>query len=441
MTGVDINIMVCYTERVTANALYLQKGSNYMYTLYGDGVHDDTLALQELLDTKKEIILPEPDAFYLVSKTLLIGSNTRLVLPRFAEIRLKDGSNCPLLRNKTVDKPAERLPAGLGAWQKFLALHENKYSPDPEDTTVNIEIVGGIWNFNNMGQNPNPLQSKDMSIPDFTGYGMLFHNVKNFRLSSLTLKDPTNFAVTLDRTSYFNVDDITFDYNNGNPVSLNMDGIHVNGNCYFGCIRNLRGACRDDLVALNADEGSGGPISDILVDGVFAEECHSAVRLLSVKYPVERVRITNVYGTYYQYCVGISKFYPGEHASFFDAITLDHIYAAKAERKPHLHPNPKGYVYPLIWVEGNLRVRNLSVTALHRREYNVAVETLHIGPNTAIENLILDDITEENRSGLEMPFLVNKGKVICGTVRNVRAEGAIVNAGEMPGDMLTALGV
>ena len=77
-----------------------------MYTLFGDGVHDDTKAIQELLDKGGEVVLPAPEAFYLVSKTLLIGSYTRLTLPRFAEIRLKDGSNCPILRNKTVDKPA-----------------------------------------------------------------------------------------------------------------------------------------------------------------------------------------------------------------------------------------------------------------------------------------------------------------------------------------------
>ena len=409
-----------------------------MYTLFGDGVHDDTKAIQELLDKGGEVVLPAPEAFYLVSKTLLIGSYTRLTLPRFAEIRLKDGSNCPILRNKTVDKPAERLPAGQNAWQRFLAHHENKYSPDPEDTTVNIEIVGGIWNFNNMGQNPNPLQSKDMSIPDFTGYGMLFHNVKNLRLSSLTLKDPTNFAVTVDRTSYFNVDSITFDFNDGNPFSLNMDGIHVNGNCHFGCIRNLRGACRDDLVALNADEGSGGPITDILIDGVFAEECHSAVRLLSVKYPVERVRITNVYGTYYQYCVGISKYYPGENVGGFDAISIDHIYASKAVRKPNLYPYPNSYVYPLIWVEKDIRVRNLSVTELHRREYNVAVETLHIGPNTTVENLILDGITVENHTDAQMPFFVNKGTVGRLEARSIRVDGSFIGKEELSMTLNTA---
>jgi len=407
-----------------------------MHTLYGDGFHDDTLAIQELLDTKKEVILPEPKAFYLVSKTLIIGSNTRLVLPRFAEIRLKDNSNCPILRNNTVDKPAERLPEGQSQWQRHLALHENKYSPDSEDTVTNVEIVGGIWNFNNLGQKPNPLQSKDFSIPDFTGYGMLFHNVKNLRLSSLTLKDPTNFAVTIDRTSYFNVDDITFDYNDGNPYSINMDGIHVNGNCHFGVIRNLRGACRDDLVALNADEGSGGPITDIMIDGVFAEECHSAVRLLSVKYPVERIHITNVFGSYYQYCIGLTKFYPGANTGGFNSISIDHIYASKATRKLNLYPYPNSYVYPLIWIEKDIAVRDLSISTLRRQEFNVPVETLHIGSNTTVEHLILDDIIVENKTGQEMPFFVNKGTVKTISARNVCADGAVINNGEMPGEFM-----
>ncbi len=407
-----------------------------MYTLYGDGLHDDTLAIQELLDTKKEVILPEPRAFYLISKTLIIGSNTRLVLPRFTEIRLKENSNCPILRNKTVDKPAERLPEGQGQWQRHLALHENKYSPDPEDTVTNVEIVGGIWNFNNLGQEPNPLQSKNFSIPDFTGYGMLFHNVKNLKLSSLTLKDPTNFAVTIDRTSYFSIEDITFDYNDGNPYSINMDGIHVNGNCHFGVVRNLRGACRDDLVALNADEGSGGPITDIMIDGVFAEECHSAVRLLSVKYPVERIHITNVFGTYYQYCIGLTKYYPGTNIGGFSSISIDHIYASKAIRKPNLYPYPNSYVYPLIWIEKDLVIRDLSISSLHRREYNIPVETLHIGLNTSVEHLILDDIIVENRTGQEMPFFVNKGIVKAVSARNIRADGDFIDDGKIQKELI-----
>lgn len=405
------------------------------HTLYGDGIHDDTAAIQELLDTKKEVVLPEPEAFYLISKTLFIGSNTRLCLPRFAEIRLANGSNCPMLRNKTVQKYADRLPEQRKndvGWSYFWHF-VNECSPDAEDTARNIEVIGGIWNLNNLGQNPNPMRSKDFSIHGFTGFGMLFYNVKDLRIADMTLKDPTNFAVTLDRASYFTVENLTFDFNDGNPHSLNMDGVHLNGNCHFGVFRNLKGACRDDLVALNADEGSDGPITNILIDGIFAESCHSAVRMLTVKNTVEKIHITNIFGTYYQYCIGITKFYPGETTGYYDAITLDHIYASKAERLPHLHPNPKGRVYPLIYLQKDTTIKNLSISKVHRREYKVPIETLSIGANAVVENLILDDITVENHTGQEMPFFVNHGEVKRLSARNIRTGGgAVVNDGILP---------
>ena len=40
-----------------------------MYTLYGDGIHDDFPAIQELIDSGvKEVVLPEPKVCYLISK-------------------------------------------------------------------------------------------------------------------------------------------------------------------------------------------------------------------------------------------------------------------------------------------------------------------------------------------------------------------------------------
>ena len=67
------------------------------HILYGDGIHDDYPALQEMINSgKKELLLPEPEKCYLISKTLELPSNFRLVFPRFAEIKLADGSNCPM---------------------------------------------------------------------------------------------------------------------------------------------------------------------------------------------------------------------------------------------------------------------------------------------------------------------------------------------------------
>jgi polygalacturonase len=72
-----------------------------MHKLYGDGIHDDHPAIQELIDSGVcEVSLPAPENYYLITKPLVLPSNFRLVLPRFAEIRLADGANCVMLRNK-----------------------------------------------------------------------------------------------------------------------------------------------------------------------------------------------------------------------------------------------------------------------------------------------------------------------------------------------------
>ena len=249
------------------------------YQLYGDGIHDDYPAIQEMIDSGTcEVTLPVPRVCYRLSKTLTLPSNFRLVLPRYAKIRLMDGANCFMLANKTVEKYS--LKTDNLSHEMFWFY--DAYSNEPEDTAQNIEVTGGIWDFNNLGQNQNPSVTGKFEPAHYTGFGMLFYNVKGLKLSNLTLKDPVTFSVTLDTVSYFTVENITFDYNYGNPKAVSMDGIHLAGNCHYGVLRNLKGACYDDLVALNADEGSNGPITNIEINGIFAEDCHSAGRLLTV---------------------------------------------------------------------------------------------------------------------------------------------------------------
>ena len=143
-----------------------------MYTLYGDGIHDDTQALQEMIDQAgNELVLPSPKVRYLISRTLTIPSNFRLVLPRFAEIRLADNSNCIMLRNRMT--PLSSAKKTDGEWDFNFFLKEF----DSEKPDCNIEVTGGIWNCNNMGQLPNPAQVEGARVGNFTGYAMLFYNV------------------------------------------------------------------------------------------------------------------------------------------------------------------------------------------------------------------------------------------------------------------------
>ncbi len=411
-----------------------------MYTLYGDGIHDDTLAIQELIDSGVcEVRLPVPKKHYLISKTLVLPSNFRLVLPRYAEIRLAPGSNCLMVKNKMVENHAPRLKERVHAKNAnevtdFLWKFVDEY--DPDAPCENIEIKGGIWNFNNMHQAPNMHKMRELSreidytIKGFYAGGMLFYNVRGFKMSDLTLKDPTCYGATLDSVSYFTVENIVFDYNTGNPVSLNMDGIHINGNSHYGELRNLKGTCYDDLVALNADEGSQGPITHITVDGLYAEDCHSAVRLLCVRQRVENIHITNVHGTYYQYTVGITKFYKGETTGGYDAITLDNIYASKCKRV-RTHPSPDAKSpYTIVWINHETKVKNLCIRDVHRREKDDPIATIWVGKGTLIENFILENITSENYTDTPMPLLENHGTIKHLSARNLRTDKDEIIAGD-----------
>ena len=400
-----------------------------MYKLYGDGIHDDYPAIQEMIDSGKcEISLPAPENFYLITKTLTLPSNFTLRLPRFAKIRLADGANCFMLQNKTVYKPAQRTHPEIYKHEEKLAekaksvvdgynFFVNDYSPDPEDTARNIEVCGGIWDCNNMGQNPNPQRTFVYEPYGYTGYGMLFYNVKDLIIRDLTIKDPTNFSITLDRVSYFTVRDLIFDFNLGNPIPLNMDGVHVNGNCHYGTIDNLKGACYDDLVALNADEGSFGPITNINVSNIYAEKCHSAVRLLTVKNAVENIHISNVFGTYYQYCIGVTRFYKGTFEGYFDSLTFDNIYASKADIEPYrtmvrtMLPNWATTTLNPIWIQGDSLLKNICIDSVHRHESVNNMETIFIGANCTIENMSVSNVVTENKTGAPMPFIKNNGVI------------------------------
>jgi hypothetical protein len=338
--------------------------------------------------------LPSPPRYYLVSRTLRIHANQSLELDRFTRVRLAPGSNCLMLEN-----------AGQEAGD------------------ANIAVRGGIWDMDNLRQAPNPLAVPPEALKaqttyvaaTYLGIGMRFVNVRGLTLQGLTFKDPVTFCMQLALVRDFTVEDVTFDFNLGNPIPGNMDGIHVDGGCRFGRIANLKGTTYDDLVALNADDGIDspchGPISDVEIDGIFAEGAHSAVRILSNHSPVERIAIRGVHGTFYQYVVGITNIFPGEPSDgVFDAIVISDVFAAKAERKAMFlkddHP-----VFPIVWVERGCRVGSLSVRGLHRRETLVPVECVAVARGASVRSLYAGGCSWRNDTGTPAAFLGNEGDI------------------------------
>lgn len=348
-----------------------------------DGLTDNTEDLQYLIDNAEhELELPMPKVCYLISKPLTLHSYFKLKLPRYAEIKLATKADCPMIEVKG-------------------------------DVKKEIAVEGGIWNYNNLNQHANPYKFPDPECTkkDYRGVIMEFTNVVGFRIENLTFKDPVTFAITLDTVSYFQVENIRFDYNYGNPWAFNMDGIHVNGNCHFGHIQNLFGACYDDLVALNADEGSSGPITNIEVNGIYSEDCHSAVRMLAVKQKLRGIHIHDVYGTYFQYCIGLTKYYRGETTGYFEGITLNNIFASKAERRYEYHKEGT-YVFPLIWIEEETWVKSLTINNLYRHEYITESETIFIGKGAEVDYLDIVNVHIEGKADqCKAPVIRNRGKI------------------------------
>jgi polygalacturonase len=388
--------------------------------LVGDGVADDTKAIQALLDSKaKTVYLPEPKVCYLISKALRIHSDQTLKLDPNTVVRLADNAMDYLLINS-----------------------------DRENGNRNICIIGGIWDGNNIHQTC-PYRHKDRGeggLKKYMGNVIFLMNVENLRLEGLTIKDPETFGVHLAKVRKFTVKDITFDYN---MELINEDGIHIKGPSSEGFIQNLKGNTNDDMVALNADdqpmfEPSRGPITDIRIDGLYADNGFTAVRLLSGGSPVKRVHISNIYGSFR--CNVISFTHFGLHKDeprLIEDITIDNIYVAR-QINPNLNPQPewemyapkkwedeevkrtaeevaaKPYLwwentrktYDFLWIQSGMTVENLTVSNLARHEWLAGTQPIFtVDKNAIVRNLKLRDIEQQNNTDEPLSFILNNGTI------------------------------
>ena len=368
--------------------------------LVGDGVVDDTAAIQARLDSGAPLVyLPPPAKHYLISKPLRVGSGQELRLDRFTLVRLAPGSNCAMLENRN--------------WR---------------EGDRQVAIVGGIWDMANAKQAPNPIQTKGQAIPNeyqrdfFMGICFRFDRVSGLTIRDLTIMNPVTFSIQLCRVDHFLVEGITFDFQTWNPIRLNMDGIHLDGGCHHGRVANLRGTCFDDMVALNANDGADSPyqgeISDIDIDGIYAEYCHSAVRMLSTGAPVRRVTISNVHGHFYVYTVGFTHYYPGRPRGIFEDIHLENIFTAKALSPADIGVHSRAS-YPVIQFQGPVDCGTVTIRNLSRVESTLPTATIGIDPAATIRHLTLDGMTLNNHLKKPIPVMTGRDRVKTLIHRNI----------------------
>ncbi len=372
-----------------------------MYTLYGDGIHDDYPAIQEMLDERKsEVFLPSPEKNYVISKTLKIHGGQTLRLSPFTLICLTDNANCAMIEDDD-----------FGTYKE------------------NIVIDGGIWDMNHNNQEPNPYHFPDKNgkkfkeylaeigydkttakvfAPVYSGHCMRFCNIRRFVIKNITIKNPVVYGVQMAHIEDFDVSDIFFDYTEGSPKLWNMDGIHVEGGCKNGTIRNLKGACHDDLVAITTDDSLYGPIKNITVDGIYAEHSHSAVRLLSHNIPLENIKICNVYGSYYIYCIGLTNYYYKEGLrGKMKNIIIENVAASTCVGTKDVH----GGNHPFIWVDREMDVEGLSISNVSREESFSKIPFIRIDKNSKVKRLRLSNLYQKSLLDEKITLIDNLGEI------------------------------
>jgi hypothetical protein len=199
------------------------------------------------------------------------------------------------------------------------------------------------------------------------------------------------------------------------------------------------------MVALNADDQPGfepsrGAITDIRIDGLWAADGFTAVRLLSGGSPVKRIHISNIYGTFRCNLISFTHYnlHKGEPRLFED-ITIDNIYVARqreAGAKPAKERRQTGERTntklsaeelaedtqpwwensrknnPLFWIQDGVTVNNLSISNVARHEWLPDTRpTITIDKDAKVHHLKLRDIMHQNNTDSPLPFMLNNGTI------------------------------
>lgn len=247
------------------------------YNAAGDGVADDSAAIQAaLFSGKKRIVIPAGN--YRVVTTLRVPSDTRIEAD--ADARIFSCGDTPKKRGD------------------FLLTNS-----DHVNGNVNIELCGGIWDGNNQGK----YNTKNPDLFDqnaWSGTVLNFFNVRNLLLENLVIANSVIYNTRFCKVENFIIRNIGF---KSDRLAFNQDGLHFAGFVRNGVIENVRalskGQTNDDLLALNADDSLVrlenldllcGPIENLTFRDIYAEDCHTAVRILSVNSPIRNIRIENL---------------------------------------------------------------------------------------------------------------------------------------------------
>ncbi len=353
--------------------------------LYGDGIYDNTRAIQEMLDTCGIVTIDKPGT-YLVSNTLIIHSNTRFILSPGAKLLAAPMSKCALIENEHF--------AGGGRDE-------------------NIEIIGGIFdgNCDEMGLDAVYEAKHRLDEPYspslFKGKLIRFCHIDRLLLTRMTVRNPVSYGIQIGDAKGFVVRDMYFDYNWHFGTT---DGVHINGPAYDGVLENFAGTTNDDMIGMTTyDEShaecSLGNIENIYIHNITAENAYSGIRLLSGENcDMKAIHIDGLYGNYRHNGVIVSNHNKRPGTVWFDDITIENVHARKSY-------TPLGEGCFRYWEKGaenrailefelGAKCGNVVIKNVYRHESVSSESALIRMRDTSIERLVLDNVYQTTAEGV-----------------------------------------
>lgn len=214
-----------------------------------------TDAIQAALNEHAGVTIPQRDRPYYIDRPLILRSGHRLLVGPNAEIRLKPGSNCCMVRNEHVVN-GEHGPVTL-----------------TDDADHDIVIRGGIWTTLATSGRQSNGNTRGLADPkgSIKSHGViLLSNITRFRVASVTVRQCKPHGIQLSNCTQFCVEGVRFE-------DHRRDGVHINGPAGYGVIRDVRvqrGVMGDDMVALNAWDWKNTVTSFGLIHHVLVEDIH-----------------------------------------------------------------------------------------------------------------------------------------------------------------------
>lgn len=243
------------------------------------------LAVDEAKRTGKNVVIiprltPEGKEFWEIDKTILLPSDITLVLDNCC-LRMADGVICQMLRNSLAHTPE---------------------GTKKENVQRNIHIIGK-GNAVLCGGNDNGLSEHTSGKNGFPhvreNLTIYFHNVENFSVEGITVKDQRWWAMAFMYARFGRIENINFELSGElsemgwwKDTWRNQDGIDLRVGCNNISISNITGQTGDDVIALTAlnginereekVEGLSPDIHDVSIKNIFATSVYCAiVRLLN----------------------------------------------------------------------------------------------------------------------------------------------------------------